>query len=325
MSGLSDAGELLVTQRRGAVGADKLSLYSPRSGDVVPVVSRTPAKTQADAKSQIANGVANADWTVWAEVGFTLEEGEWTIWSQDRHTGDVRKVKSFDPGSNGRAVPGSESAISLLGDLATWSAPIEVPGSKAAPRVYVADLRAGTVERLEVEARGPSLVAPDRIVAMVAAGIDEASGKVLAAPADIALPGGGVTIQPWLDPARTVAFGASGTGEIATQIVTGATEDSPSVARVVVRDAAGAVRPFDLQADWGPSAAGDEFVAWQDQFHFWALLAGADAPVLLAEIPDDTWGIAFMVHGPFVYWWTDTVGAAGVAGVHRLSKVTCPG
>jgi hypothetical protein len=153
VSGLSTEGELLVTQRRGAVGADKLSLYDPRSASIVPVVSRTPAKTQADATSQIANGTANADWIVWAEVGFTLDGGEWAIWSQDRHTGEVRMVKSFDPTSSGRPAPGSESAVSLLGDLATWSAPIEAPGNKAAPRIYVANLRAETVKRLEVEAR----------------------------------------------------------------------------------------------------------------------------------------------------------------------------
>jgi hypothetical protein len=320
VDGVTDQGELIVKQsdvnRVGAI----LTVLDPQTGAVEPVVSRPPAQSLSNARSQVGGATGNADWIVWVEQGFTLEVGDWVMWSMDRQTGKVRKIASFEPGTNGNAVPGWPSAVSLLGNLATWSADIEVPGSRLEPRIYVADLRAKTLRRLDTEARWPSLIATDLLAAAVAVG-NAAGGKVLAQPATISIVDGKVTTQDWIEPARILSFSTSSSGTVITRLVKEATAEEPvTLAEIVTHDATIGTQTFALPNEWGDVAAGTGFLTWLDQQHLWVLPSGQAEPSKLVETPGDWVGVGMMANGSTIYWRTDT---ADETPVEMLASVAC--
>jgi hypothetical protein len=321
VDGLTDQGEAIVKQSdANGVGAI-LTVFDPSTGAIEPVVSRSPAASRDVTTSQIGGASGNADWIVWMELGFTLDTGDWVLWSMNRATGAVRKVASFEPGTNGRAVPGWPSGVSLLGDRASWSANIEVPGSKLEPRVYVADLRAETVRRLDPEAKWPSFISADEVAAVVAVGKGP-EGKVLARPATISLLDGTVLTDDWIEPARILAWSTSPSGTVVTRLVQEATVENPvTVAEVVVRDSVGETRTFALPDDWGDVAAGIGFLAWFDQRHLWILPSGQVEPTKLVETPGDWVGVGMMASSATIYWRIDN---ADATPVERLATVACP-
>jgi hypothetical protein len=320
VGGVTDRGEMIVRQvDRNKVGAI-LSVFDGDTGAVTPVVSRPPAASRSRATSQIGGAFGNADWIVWEEQGFTLEVGDWVMWAMDRHSRKIHKVASFEPGSNGQAVPGWPSGVSLLGDLATWSAEIEVPGSMTEPRIYVADLRAKTVRRLDTEAKWPSLISPDSLVAVVGVGRDT-NGKALAQSATISLADGIVTKQDWIEPARILAFAASPSATVVTRLVKEATAEDPvTTAEIVTHDGASVTRTFPLPNEWGGVAAGTGFLAWLDQQHLWILPSGETEPTMLVETPGDWVGVGMIANGSTIYWRTDSVGTTPVT---KLAHLAC--
>ena len=304
--GLTDQGELLVLQSHLIGVGDTLSLFDPQTGTVSRVVSRPVAKSQEAATSQIGgSATGNADWVVWEEVGFFLEHADWRMWAMDRRTGEVRKVASFDPGPDGLAAPGWASDVSLLGDIATWSAPAVLGQNRAVERIYVADLRAKTVRRLGVEAQWPTMLSASQLIAATQVGTDPASGKVLAQPTTIDLPAGKATPQDWIKPSRLLAEAASPAGTVVTRLVTEATADNPvTVAEAQTHDAAGQTRTFALPNDWGPVVAGRGFLAWTDARHLWILPSGQAQPTMLLETADDSTQVQVIVTGNRVFWRT---------------------
>jgi hypothetical protein len=319
VGGLTDQGELLVKQSHPGGPADTLTVFNPRTGAVQAVVSRPP-QTYSTAKSQIGAASGNAGWIVWDETGFSLEVGDWTIWAMNRRSGKVRKVASFEPGANGRAVPGFATGVSLLGDLATWSADIEVPGNKTEPRIYLADLHADTVRRLDTEAKWPSLTTADELDAAVAVGRDT-DGKVLARPGTIKLTDATVTTGDWIQPTRVLGASSSASGTVLVRLVKAATADDPlATADIVTHDAAGATRTFSLPNGWGDVAAGEGFLAWLDERHLWILPSGQAEPTKLVELPDDTMGVGMVASGPNIYWWTDSTEGRLT---ERLARIVC--
>lgn len=322
--GITDGGDLIVLQSHFAGVGDRLSLLDPRTGAVSPVVSRPIAKSQEAATSQIGgSATGNADWIVWEEVGFSLEHADWRIWALDRRTGAVRKVASFDRGPDGLAPPGFASDISLEGDIAAWSAPAALSGDKVGERIYVADLRAKTVRRLNLEARWPALIARTELIAAVQAGTDPGSGKVLAQPATIEVTTGTSSRQGWIKPARLLALAASLAGVVVTRLVSEASADNPAtVAEVVTQDAAGATQTFPLPTDWGPVIAGAGFLGWTDARHLWLLPSGQAEPTVLLETADDSTQIQVIANGGTLLW-----RAAGFTydwATIKLATVLCP-
>lgn len=321
ISGVTEQGELLVAQSHLPHITDTLSVLNPRTGAIELVVSRPPAASVDAAASQIGEVSGNADWIVWEEVGFYLEHADWTLWAKDRHSGTIRKVASFEPGTGGQAAPGFISHISLLGDLAAWSAPIEVPGSKVEPRIYVADLRARTVRMLEPMAQWPSLISTHELAAAVVVAYD-ADGKALAQPATITLPDGKVTVQDWVAPARLLAHAASASGTVVVRMVKAPTAEDPvTVAEIVARDASGTARTFALPQDWGDVAAGPGFLAWLDQRHVWALLSGQADAMVLTETPSVDLGIRIVAAGRFLFW--QTGGEPVSQPVYKMAEAAC--
>ena len=322
--GLTDDGDLIVIQSHLFPLFDTVSLLDPHTGSVTKVVSRPVAKSkEADTPSIGGSATGNAAWVIWEEVGSSLEHADWTMWALDRRTNKVRKVASFDPWADGRAAPGWASDISLLGDIATWAAPAMLGPNRAGERIYVADLRARTVQRLDMEADWPSLVAANRLVAAIQVGTDPASGKVLAQPATIGLPGGTATPQDWIDPARLLAVAASSAGIVVTRLVKEATADDPvTVAEVLTHDASGLTRTYPLPNDWGPVAAGTGYLAWSDQRHLWLVPSGQAEPTLLLATADDGTQIQVLVGGAVVFW--RAVGVDYDWTTNRMATVTCP-
>jgi hypothetical protein len=321
VAGLTDRGELIVRQSHAGLGGGILTVFDPATGATQPVVTRPPAKSQAEATSQVGPAAGNATWIVWEEQGFTLEVGDWSMWAMERATGTIHKIASFEPGANGKAVPDWPSNVSLSGDLAAWSASIEVPGDKIEPRIYVANLRERTARRLDVEGRWPSFLASDVLSAVVRAGTDE-NGRALAVPATIAIADGAVTKQDWMDPVRVLAYAASGSGSVAVRLVKEATAEDPvTVADAVTRDARGTIRSFALPNDWGDVAAGTGYLAWSDAQHLWVLPSGQVDPRELATVDPDV-GLATLASGSTLYWGTggEPVAPATMSTV----AVSCP-
>ena len=323
VAGLTDQGELIVVQSHLVGVVDTLSLLDPRSGAITPVVSRPVAKSQDAAKSSIGGApIGNADWVVWEEVGPYLEHADWTMWALDRRSGTIRKVASFAPGPDGLAAPGWASDVSLLGDVATWSAPAMLGPNRAGERIYVADLRAKTVQRLDVEAKWPALASANQLVAAMQVGTDPGSGKVLAQPTTITIASGATTVQDWIGPARLLAQASSSAGTVVTRLVKEATAEDPvTVAEVLTHDAAGVTRTFPLPNDWGPVVAGTGFLAWTDQRDLWILPSGQAEPTLLLTTPDDSTQIAILVNGSTVFW--RTVGDASSWTANAMATVVC--
>lgn len=325
VSGLTDRGELLVVQSHLLGIGDTLSLLDPRTGTVTPVVARPAPKSQETATSQIGGTVTgNADWVVWEEVGFYLEHADWRMWALDRRTGMVREVAAFDPGPDGQAAPGWASDLSLLGDIVTWSAPAMLGPNRAGERIYVADLRARTVRRLDIEANWPTVSSAHEIMAAVQVGTDPASGKVLALPTAISLPDGTAAQQDWIAPALLLAQASSPAGTVVARLLKQATADDPvAVADVLTHDAdSGVTRTFALPDGWGPVVAGTGFLAWADQQHLWILPSGQAEPTLLLATPDDTTQVQVFANGSFVFW--RSVGHQYDWTTNRLARVICP-
>ena len=321
VAGLTDRGELIVNQSHSGLGGGILTVLDPTTGATYPVVNRPPAANQAAAKSQVGPATGTADWIVWEEQGFSLETGDWSMWAMERATGTIHKIAAFKPGANGLAVPGWPSNVSISGDLAAWSASIELPGGRIAPRIYIANLRQGTARTLEIEGRWPSFISPNQLSAVVLAGTD-ASGKALAIPATIAIADGTVTKQDWTGPVRVLAYSASAYGAVVIRLVKQATSDDPvTVAEAITRDVQGTTRTFALPNDWGDVAAGKGYLAWSDAQHLWILPASQVEPRELASVGPDL-GITIQAGGATLYWGS---GGPPVAPTTRSTvTVSCP-
>ncbi|MBA2381996.1 MAG: hypothetical protein H0V73_07785 [Chloroflexi bacterium] len=314
---MTDRGELIVLQSHLVGVGDTLSLFDPISQTVTPIVARPTPSSQDAATSQIGGATGNADWIVWEESGFVLEHADWTMWAMDRATGRVAKVASFEPGPNGKAVPGFASDVSLSGSAAAWSAP-----GPSGQRITIADLRAGTHRELQTEARWPSMTGGDALIAAVRAGTDAGSGKVLSQPTTIGLRNDQASPVDWIEPARLQGLASSSAGSVAVRLVKEATPDDPvTVAEVVTHDAAGAIGTFPLPNDWGPPAAGTGFLAWTDQRHLWVLPSGRAEPTMLLQIADDGSQIAVIANGSWIYW--RTLGFGDPWASNRVATVTC--
>ena len=323
--GVTDRGELIVAQSHLLGFTDTLNLFDPRTGTVTPVVSRPTPKNPEAATSAIGGFVTgNADWVVWEEVGFWLEHSDWRMWALDRATGKVREVASFEPGPDGQVAPGWASDLSLLGDIVTWSAPAMLGPNRAGQRIYVADLRAGTVRRLDMEASWPSMMSAHEISAATEVGTDPATGKVLALPTTISLPGGKATPQDWMKPAVLLSQASSPAGTVVTRLLRQATaDDSVAIADVMTHDAAsGLTRTFALPNGWGPVVAGLGFLAWADQQHLWILPSGQAEPTMLLETPDDSAQVQVFANGSFVFW--RSVGHEYDWTTNWMASVICP-
>lgn len=322
--GITDRGELIVVQSHVGFVTDTLSLLDPRTGKVTSVVARPVPKSAEAATSAIGgSATGNADWVVWEEVGFYLEHADWRMWAMDRRTGMVRQVAAFDPGPDGLAAPGWASDLSLRGDIVAWSAPAMLGPNTAGQRIYVADLRAKTVRRLDAEAAWPSLMSASQLVAAMQVGTDPGSGQVLAQPTTITLANGTATPQDWMDPVRVLAYAASGSGSVAVRLLKEATaDDSVRVADVITRDARGTVRTFTLPNGSGPVVAGTGFLAWTDQRHLWILPSGQAQPTMLLATEDDSTQVQVFANGTTVFW--RTVGFDYSWTTNRMASVICP-
>ena len=320
IDGLTSAGELLLIQGRVADIGDTILVYDPGSGTIKKVVARKPAKSIETATSQVARSAGTADWIVWEETGFTLDVGDWVMWAQDRHTGKVRKVASFEPGSDGQALPGFPSDISVRGNVAAWSARFQLANGHVQERIYVADLAAHTTKRLEPVARWPSVVSPTALVAAVATGLN-ADRLIISEPAEVAIADGAVTPQGITEPDRLVALAASPSGTVVFRVVRESSAEVPGITDAIVR-LDGTVRVFPLLIDWGVVGAGDGFLAWTDQLHLWMLTSGQDKPVQLAEVADDMGNLRMRAAGPYLFWHTDA--AVDRPEANTLVTVHCP-
>jgi hypothetical protein len=314
-------GELVVIGTHLSGLGDSLSVWDPSSGSLDRVVTRTTPKSFETAVSQIWDTAGSADWVVWQESGFSLEVGDWVLWAANRHTGVVRKVASSEPGPNGLAAPGFPSNISVLGDLAAWSAPVPLPKGHIQERIYVADLATGKTKRLDPVARWPMVVSADSVVAAHAVGAT-AANKVLADVAKIAIKDGTATSLDFAKPAQLVALATSRSGTVAVRLIRQpSAEDSTNVAEILAR-LDDTNRVFPLPVDWGPVGAGDGFLAWTDQLHLWVLLSGTAEPLQLAEIDDQIGNLRILAAGPYLFWHTDA--EADHPEVNELARIGCP-
>ena len=323
VAGVTDRGELLVLQSHVPGVGDTLSILDPASGAVTPVVRRPPAASVDDATSQIdASITGNADWVVWEEGGFNVYQADWHVWAFDRGTGEVREVASFDPGA--QHALGSASDVSLLGDLAVWAAPAALGPGTTGSRIYVADLRARTVRRLDEEANYPSLVSPGEIGAAVKTATDPATGNGLAQPAAISLPDGTATTRDWIGPSVLLAAAASPAGAVVVRRLKNSTAEDPTVtADVVARYPTGQTRTFGLPGQWAPVGAGQGFLAWSDYRHLWVQPSGQPEPTQVVDAGDGA--VWFFTSGPVLYWHTDRASDKTYDwSTGRLARVTCP-
>lgn len=322
--GITDRGELIVLQSHFVGVGDTLSLFDPGTGTVTKVVARPVAKSQEAATSQIGMATGNTDWVIWEEVGFFIEHADWRMYAMDRRTGTIRKVAAFDAWAGGPAAPGWASDISLLGDIATWSAPAMIGPNRMGQRIYVANLRARTEQRLDVEARWPSLLSSSQIAAAMQVGTDPDSGKVLSQPATIVLKDGKATPQEWISPARLLGQASSSAGTVVARLLMEATADDPvAVADVVTNDLDGVTRTFPLSVEWGPVVAGTGFLAWTDQQDLWVLPSRRAEPTLLLQTnADATQAPQVIVNGTHILW--RPVGFDYDWAAIRTATVSCP-
>jgi len=312
------SGELLLTGSHVGFTGDTIGIMDPVSGALAVVLERTPPKSADSAISQVMGPVANADWIVWQESGFTLEASDWMMWAKDRHTGAIHKVASHELDASGNALPGWASDITLLGNTAAWSAPAPA-GAAAEQRIYVADLAAGSVKRLPPNARWPFLVSPGTIEAVVATGATS-DDKVLSEPASVSIGDGHVASLGIMDPTRLLAFAASSSGSVTLRRLRDA--DDGTVVADAVTSIGGVTRSFALPIDWGLAAAGDNFLAWSDQQHLWILPADSAEPIQLAEVAGEMGNLHFRAGGTRLYWHMDGQGTTPATDV--LMTVTCP-
>ncbi len=266
----------------------------------------------------------NADWVIWEEVGFLIEHADWRMYAVDRRTGTIRKVAAFDAWAGGPAAPGWASDISLLGDIATWSAPAMIGPNRAGEQIYIANLRAKTEQRLDVEARWPSLLSTSQIAAAMQVGTDPGSGRVLSQPTTITLKDGKATPQDWISPARLLGQASSSAGTVVARLLMEATADDPvAVADVVTYDPNGVTRTFPLSMEWGSVVAGSGFLAWTDQQHLWVLPSRQAEPSLLLQTSaDSTQAPQVIVNGTQIFW--RPVGFDYDWSTNRMATVACP-
>jgi hypothetical protein len=324
IAGLTDQGELLVLQSHVPGVGDTVSIFDPASGVVTPVISRPPPASVDDATSQIdASITGNADWVVWEESGFYIEQADWHMWVFDRHTHEVREIDSFDARSDGKIAPGWASDVSLLGGVAVWAAPVMLGPNTTGSRIYVADLRAKTVRRLDFEANYPSLLSADELRAAMKTTTDPASGNGLAQPVTISLHNGTATPETWIAPTTILAAASSSAGAVVVRLLANsATEDPTTKADVVTHDPTGQTRTFKLTDQWGPVAAGPGFLIWTDYSHIWIQPSGQIEPTMLLDARPDA--VRFFVNRSFVFWHTDRNTDQYDWTATRLAKVTCP-
>lgn len=323
VAGVTDRGEILVLQSHIAGVGDTLSVLDPASGAVTRVVSRQPAASQDEARSQIDGRVTgDAGWVVWQEGGFDVVQGDWRIWASDRRSGEVREVAGFEPGTESAMAQATD--VSLLGDLAAWAAPVAVGAGRFEMRVYVADLRARTVRRLEPEASYPSLVTSSSIVAAVRSGADPGTGYALAQPATIPLQAGGATPAYGIAPSIVQAAAASTAGAVVVRLLTDSTAADPGITSDVVAGyPSGQTRVFGLRGQFSPVAAGPGFLAWSDHSHLWVQPSGQTEPTLVLDAGQDA--VSFAAAGPVLYWHLDRASDSAYDwSAGRLARVVCP-
>ncbi len=326
VGGVSEQGELLVLQSHYVGVGDTVSIFDPKSGAVTPVVARPVAASEEAATSQIAaNITGNADWVVWQEVGFYIEQADWHVWAFDRHTREVREIASFDAGPGGEIAPGWASDVSLLGDLAAWAAPVILGPKNVGMRIYVANLRAKTARRLDFEANYPSLLSADELQAAMVTATDPTSGDGLAQPVTISLRDATATPQTWLAPASIRAAASSSAGTLVVRILKTPTAQDPTVLdEVVTHDAKARTRTFKLTGEAGPVAAGSGFLTWTDYTHIWIQPSGQPEPTVLLDAGTGGDAVRLFVNGAFVFWHTDRVLGPYDWTAARLARVTCP-
>ena len=313
-------GELVVGSEKIAGVVDSLSILDPASGSIVSVISRPPPNNLETAVSSIADVAADRGWVVWNETGFSLAVGDWTIWAASRSTGEVRMVARFEPGRDGKALPGWINNLSVLGDLAVWAAPVQV-ANRIESRIYVADLVAHTTSKLAANANYPSLLAGPSISGLVEGGRDQA-GLLLAQPATLSISDGSVTVASWATPMRLVRHAASDTGEIVIHVTREATASQPDSSSEVVLLQDRVTRVYPLSMEWDDVAAGTGFLAWSDQSHLWVLPTGAADPIVVVEASDPLANIRYFAAGLWLYWHTDAYGATGEK--RALLRLACP-
>jgi len=323
VAGVTDRGEILVLQSHLAGVADTMSVLDPASGAVTPVVSRQPAASQDEARSQIDGRITgDADWVVWQEGGLDVVQGDWHIWAFDRRSGEVREVARFNPGTEPAMAQATD--VSLLGDLAAWAAPVALGAGRFGMRVYVADLRARTVRRLEPEANYPSLVSSSAIVAAVKSAADPGTGYALAQPASIPLPAGAATPAYGIAPSIVQAAAASTAGAVVVRLLKDSTAADPGMTSDVVAGyPSGQTRVFGLHGQFSPVAAGPGFLAWSDHSHLWVQPSGQPEPTQVLDAGEDA--VWFTATGPVLYWHTDRASDKTYDwSTGRLARVTCP-
>ncbi|HET7029932.1 MAG TPA: hypothetical protein VFI34_05440 [Candidatus Limnocylindrales bacterium] len=292
----------------------------PKSKKSTLVISRPAPSSAEAATSSIADVAADADWVVWNETGFSLGEGDWAIWAMDRHSGRVDKVAVNEPGSNGRALPGFITNLSVEGNRAVWAAPAPV-GDAFELRIYVAKLAERTVTKLAANANYPSILPSNKIGALLATG-QSSTGGVLSQPAEFGIGDGSVVRDDWASPSRFARYAATGGTDVLIDITRDATADDPSSdAQVVARFGVGSPRTIPLPGEWGDVTAGLGFVAFSDDGHLWLLSAGEEAPTALVETTSTLANIHFAAKGSWLYWHTDAV--AGRAGHDSLLDLAC--
>ncbi len=286
--GFTTDGEMLTTkiERQAMPNGDHeavreaLMVWDVDQQAAVTVVSRKAGAGKA-LRDQIYAPTGNARWIVWLQTDFTLDHADWTMWAYDRQSGDVRKLGTNDRGPDGRGAPyGWAEPIHILGDEAAWSAPVWGASGIVESRVYVADLRHGTVRRLPTYAFLPHVTATGEVTAQVAVSQD-AQKHPFSRPGVIDLATGDVAFVPGFDPARVYDFAVGAAGMIEVRILKRPTADYPfTTADVLLQDASGTVREFPLQSGSGPVAVGDNVIVWQEgalMYQVWALASGQES------------------------------------------------
>lgn len=314
VDGVTPAGELLLVGVTAEGIGHAIEVLDTVTGTATRVIARKPESFET-ATSGISGPSGTADWIVWQQSGFSLDESDWTMFVHDRRTGENQELASFEPGSNGIAPPGWASDVAILGEVAAWSAPVEIDG-RVEQRIYAADLDAARVERLAPEARWPYPVSADTLVALVLAGTTD-ENKALSEPSEIDLSDGSVTSLGILEPDRLLAFAASPSGLVALRRI-GGSPDGMTVEAEAVTQLHGVVRRFPLEIDWAQAGAGNGFVAWSDDQHLWILTVGMEEPVLLEQVSGTMGNLRFRANGEYLFWHTDE----GPTNV--LMRVTCP-
>jgi hypothetical protein len=311
VTGVTSEDELLVNTGKVPGVADTLSVWSPGTGKVTTIVHREPPKSIEQATSQIGGASGDGRWIAWEETGFTLEHANWTMWAADRTTGSIFRIGSFEPGADGTAPAGFASDISVEGDRAAWSAPVEIRPGQLLPRIYAADLGTRKMQRLPATAAWPSLVGGviHAVEAFKVAGPD-----TLARPVTILADGSTEPVSS-VSPAIVMSYAAGDAGSIELTYDQPATEalPNPSTSAVTV-DASGRVRAYPMEAGTGQAKAGDGFLAWSDQQNLWVLLDGAATPQLLEHDVD---GIGLYAAGRTLLW------THGLDNTRRAVTVDC--